>query len=152
MSKIYVGISEFGVEGVDEEFVQFVFDVVVSIAGLSEESEAGLLITDNEHMQSLNKKFRDKDKPTNVLSFAYWETNDQAFSNLDDQNYLGDVFISRPILQEEAEKEKITNRERFVALFVHGLLHLAGMSHGTEVDAEKMEAMEDKIIAQVLEV
>lgn len=152
MSKVHVAYSDYGIDRVDEEFIQFVFDVAISMAGINPEAEAGVMITDNEHMQSLNKKFRDKDKPTNVLSFAYWETTDKNFTELDDKNYLGDIFISRPILMEEASKENISDRERFVILFVHGLMHLAGMNHETAVAAKKMEEMEETIVAQVFDV
>jgi probable rRNA maturation factor len=151
MARVYVGYNEFGVEQVDDEFIQFIFDVAVSMTKLSSDSEAGLIITSDEEIKKLNSKYRGKDKTTNVLSFAYLETTTKDFVQPGDENYIGDVYISRERLVDEAKNLKISEKERFVQLFVHGLLHLAGLDHEGDKEAEAMENLEDRIVSQVLE-
>ncbi len=149
MAQVYVGIEEYGIEGVDLELIQFIFDVVVSMAKLDEESEVGVVLTSDKHMQELNLRYRGKDNSTNILSFGYLETSDEEMVPPEDENYLGDIFMSRTKVLEEAEKDKISPKERFTHLLVHGFLHLAGMHHGTEAEAEEMEELEDKILSVV---
>ncbi|MEZ4210351.1 MAG: rRNA maturation RNase YbeY [Patescibacteria group bacterium] len=149
MSRVYLGYEKYGLEGVDSEYVQFIFDVVVSMVGLDEDAEVGLVLTDNEQMHRLNKKYRGKDKPTNVLSFGYAETKDEVEIPNEDKHYIGDVYMSYTLVTEEAEEMNIKVKQRFSQLFVHGLLHLAGIHHDTEKDADRMEAMEDEILGQI---
>lgn len=150
MAKVYVGYQPYGLEEVDDELIQFVFEVVVSLTKLDAESEAGLVLTTDEQMQVLNKKYRGKDKPTNILSFAYNETTPKEFQSADDKNYIGDIFISVAQLKKDAKAEGVSNREKFVHLLAHGLLHLTGIHHETERQAVKMEGLEDKVISIVL--
>lgn len=148
MTKLYVGYDRFGVEGVNEEFIQFVFDVVITKLKLDPDSDAGIVITDDEKMRSLNKQYRNKDKTTNVLSFGYLETLGEGMP-AEDKTYLGDIFMSYKLVESEARELGITPKDRFTHLFVHGLLHLAGQHHDNEKQAQKMEDMEDEIIALI---
>ena len=150
MAHVYVGYDEYGLEGVDDEFIQFIFDIVVSLTKLDPDSEAGLVVTSDERMQQLNKQYRGKDSSTNVLSFGYAETTPEEFMDPGDENYIGDIYMSRAKILEEAKAAGISDRERFVRLFVHGALHLAGMNHEIESEAISMEDLEDKIVDQVL--
>lgn len=150
MSRVYVGYDDYAMEGIDDELIQFVFDVVVSLTKLDPDSEAGLVLTTDKHIQELNKQYRGKDKPTNILSFAYNETTPKEFQSDDDKNYLGDIFISRKQLQKDAKDAGVSDKEKFVHLLAHGLLHLAGIHHDTEKQAVRMEGLEDKVIELVL--
>lgn len=151
MAKVYVGYGEYGLEGMDDEYIRFIFDIAVGVAKLNPDSEVGLVITSDEQMQKMNARYRGKDKTTNVLSFAYAETSDDDFVAKGDENYLGDIYMSRALIASEAKDLEISEQERFLQLFVHGILHLAGMDHEGDEDAEAMEALEDQIIAKVLE-
>lgn len=150
MARVYVGYDDYGLVGVDDELIQFVFDVVVSLTKLDVESEAGLVLTTDKHMQQLNKKHRGKDKATNILSFAYNETTPKEFQTPEDKHYIGDIFISRAQLKKEAKNEGVSDKEKFVHLLAHGLLHLAGVHHETKRQAVKMEGLEDRVIELVL--
>lgn len=145
MARVYVGYDKYGVEGVNEEFIQFVFDVVVSMIKIDAESEVGMVITDDAQMQALNKQYRNKDKTTNVLSFGYKETATEQMP-VEDKNYIGDVYMSHKLVASEAKDLGVTPKQRFTQLFVHGLLHLAGHHHDDDKQAAKMEAMEDEIL------
>lgn len=150
MARVYVGYGDYGLEGVDEELIQFVFDVVISLTKLHVDSEAGLLLTTDKQIQAINKKYRGKDVPTNILSFAYNETTPKEFQTTDDKHYIGDIFISRAQLKKDAKREGVSDKEKFVHLLAHGLLHLAGIHHETKSQAVKMEGLEDKVIELVL--
>jgi probable rRNA maturation factor len=98
-----------------------------------------LLLCNNEYILELNKQFRGKDYPTNVLSFSDGEI-------LDDIKYLGDIAISIPKIREEALEQNKTFRTHFLHMFTHGVLHLLGFDHQTPDDAKTMENLEDEIL------
>lgn len=85
--------------------------------------------------QQLNKTYRGKDKPTNVLSFGYG-----------DQQVLGDLIICAPVLRREALEQGKTLRAHWAHMVVHGCLHLLGYDHVQDGEARRMEAREIKIL------
>lgn len=152
MPHVFVAYDDYAIEGVDEEFIQFVFDVALSLADKSAESEMGLIITTSPRMKDLNYKYRGKNKTTNVLSFVSSEIAKDFIDGGEDKNYLGDVYISQTELIKEAKELKIVPKERFVQLFVHGILHLLGFDHEkTTRGALAMEKLEDRIVGVALE-
>ncbi|OGB74380.1 rRNA maturation RNase YbeY [candidate division Kazan bacterium RBG_13_50_9] len=149
MAKVFIGYDTYGVKGVDEEFVHFIFDMVLAHTASSPDSEVGLVVTSDEHIRALNHQYRGKDRLTNVLSFA----NDEIegfISAADDKGYLGDIYMSYPQLLREAHTLSISSRERFIQLFVHGALHLLGFDHEETQDAGTMEQLEEKIMSSIL--
>jgi probable rRNA maturation factor len=100
------------------------------------DAELSLALADDQTVQGLNRDYRAKDKPTNVLSFP------AAHGPL-----LGDVVIAYETLMREAAEEGIPPRDHLTLLTVHGLLHLLGYDHETEADAVTMEALETSILA-----
>ncbi len=148
MSRVYVGYDGYGLHDVDEEFIHFIFDVVIGMTKISPDLEAGLILATDKQMQKLNRKYCGKDAPANILSFAYRES-DVLFQGTKDDKYLGDIYISRPQLIAQAKSNGTSQKDEFVSLFVHGLLHLAGVHHSNQAEADKMEALEDKIIEVV---
>lgn len=97
-----------------------------------------ILLTDDAAIQDLNARFRDKDRPTNVLSFPAAES---AFP------HLGDVVLAHSYCAAEAEVQGKTLDDHLTHLVVHGVLHLLGRDHEVEVEAEEMEAEEREILA-----
>jgi len=150
MARVYIGYDTYGLDGVDDELIQFVFDVVISMTKLDPESEAGLVLATDKRMKELNKKYRGKNQSTNILTFAYSESTPKELRTVDDKNYLGDIFISRAELIQEAKAQKVLIKERFVQLFAHGLLHLAGIHHPNSKAAKRMEKLEDEVVNTVL--
>ena len=98
-----------------------------------------LLLCNNEYILELNKQFRGKDYPTNVLSFSDGEI-------LYGIKYLGDIAISIPKIREEALEQNKTFRTHFLHMFTHGVLHLLGFDHQTPADEKTMENLEDEIL------
>lgn len=98
-------------------------------------------------IQKLNKKFRKKDKPTDVLSFPLYEAKEARKGNL----FLGDLVISLPTTQRQAKEYQKTFQEELYFLIVHGVLHLFGYDHEkTEREAKIMQNLEKKILRKIL--
>ncbi len=101
---------------------------------------AALLLADDATLKDLNKQFRGKDKPTNVLSFPAGPESD---------GFLGDIAIAFETCRREAAADGIAFRDHAAHLIVHGLLHLAGCDHEEEDEAEAMEGLERRILAAI---
>lgn len=114
-------------------------------SGTQPESELSLVFTDDAAIKELNNDWRDKDKPTNVLSFpAFPIKPGQAPGPM-----LGDIVIARETVVREAEDEEKSFDHHLTHLIVHGFLHLLGYDHETDDEAEEMEQLERKILARL---
>ena len=99
------------------------------------QQEVELVITDNQDIQTINKEYREKDYPTDVLSFPYEK---MPFSP------LGSIVISKEFVEEKASELGHSVQDEFTLLFIHGLLHILGYDH--EVDNGEMRKMEEQLI------
>ena len=112
------------------------------------EFELTIRIVDKGEIQALNKTYRHKDKPTNVLSFPYegfeFEVPEEVQLPL-----LGDLIICHDIVVAEAQQQAKTIIEHWAHMVVHGVLHLKGYDHIEDSDAEQMEALEVRILQQL---
>ena len=106
--------------------------------------EISVLLTDDKTVHTLNKAYRKIDKPTNVLSFAALDADDEP---VEDPFLAGDIIIAFETTKREAEEGNKTFADHLYHLTVHGTLHLLGYDHIDEKDAEVMEALETKILA-----
>jgi probable rRNA maturation factor len=97
-----------------------------------------LLLADDVRLRDLNKQFRGKNKPTNVLSFPSEE-----------RGYLGDVALAYGVTAAEARAAKKRFADHASHLVVHGVLHLLGYDHETARDAKVMEPREIKILSKL---
>ena len=107
----------------------------LTIACFNETTELSIALSNDALIQDLNKQYRGKDKPTNVLSFPQ-----------DDDFSLGDIVLALETIQKEAEEQDKSFDDHFVHLVVHGTLHLLGHDHEEDDEAEEMEALEVKIL------
>jgi len=99
--------------------------------------ELSLVLSDDAQIQVLNRNYRDKDRPTNVLSFPQ------------SGPLLGDVVLARETLMREAETKGISFDAHLTHLIMHGWLHLQGFDHLTEETAVEMEAIEIAALAKL---
>jgi len=151
MARVFVAYDDYAVKGVDNELIQFAWEVVLSFTNQSANSEVGLIITTNEKIRALNRRYRGKDKSTNVLSFANSDIA-KEFVGAIDESYLGDVYISQPRLLKEARELKVIPKDRFIQLFMHGALHLLKFDHKkSKAEALTMEKLEDRIVNAILD-
>jgi probable rRNA maturation factor len=119
-----------------------------SVAGcgiaLSAGAELCVHLADDAHVRELNARWRGLDKPTNVLSFPAADA-----ANLGQARLLGDIVLAFETVAREAEDEGKPLADHYRHLVVHGFLHLIGFDHETDADAEAMEAMETRVLAQL---
>src|SRR5690606_32074709 len=104
------------------------------------EGDVVVLLADDATVQDLNARFRDRDRPTNVLSFP---AAGSAFPD------LGDVVLAYGYCAAEAQTQGKTLSDHLLHLVVHGVLHLLGRDHEDDAEAEAMEAEERDILAEL---
>lgn len=102
----------------------------------------GLRVSNNDDVQALNKQFRGKDKPTNVLSFPA----DTEFTPKGEQLYLGDIIFAAETVANEASEQNKSLENHLKHLTIHGLLHIFGYDHMNDSEAEIMESLEISIL------
>lgn len=107
---------------------------------IEEASELVIRVVDANESQKLNKTFRDKDYPTNVLSFP------ADIQLPEGPTILGDIAICLPVVKREADEQSKRFEQHFAHMVVHGCLHLMGYDHEDEDDADQMEAKEIGIL------
>jgi probable rRNA maturation factor len=135
--------------------------------GLSEGGDVSLCLADDAALRALNLSWRGFDKPTNVLSFP--STTAAHVDAVDDRVgcaqrarlqpavahrsapvvSLGDIALAYETLAREAEDFGVPLADHYRHLLVHGFLHLIGYDHETDAEAERMEALETKILARL---
>ena len=108
------------------------------------EGDVVVLLTDDDTVRDLNARFRDRDRPTNVLSFPAAEMPLPGRAP-----HLGDLVLAYGVCAAEAEAQGKTLGDHLSHLTVHGVLHLLGRDHESEPDAEEMEAEERTILASL---
>ncbi|MBL0027635.1 MAG: rRNA maturation RNase YbeY [Rhodanobacteraceae bacterium] len=104
-------------------------------------AEVNVLITDADTGRALNRDFRGKDYATNVLSFPT-DLPPEVKSPL-----IGDLAICAPVVAREAEEQGKRLRDHYAHMVIHGTLHLLGHDHVDDHDAERMEALETRLLA-----
>ena len=107
------------------------------------EPEITIRIVDEAESHDLNLTYRGKDKPTNVLSFPF-ECPDEVELPL-----LGDLVICRQVVEREATEQGKPLEAHWAHMVVHGCLHLLGYDHIEDDEAEEMEALETRLLAQL---
>jgi probable rRNA maturation factor len=171
------GNSDFG-----QSEVEKAVDAAVRFAGLPglaeypSPVEVSIKLTDNAEVQALNREWRDKDKPTNVLSFpmleddaleqlrhpelvsgSYFLSDAEKIKTLkqvqgDDQEMemlLGDIILAYETCAAEAKEKNIPVAHHATHLVIHAMLHLLGHDHIEDDEAELMEALEVKALASI---
>lgn len=115
------------------------FDAASAAAPVGEGNLA-LMLAGDDALCDLNRTFRGKDKPTDVLSFPSLPM---------DRPFLGDIAVAYGISASDAELQGKTLSDHLVHLLIHGYLHLLGFDHETDKDAADMEALEIKALASL---
>ena len=153
-----------------EKLLHEVIEAAAKYLNLPEGIELDLSIVSNEEIQVLNRDYRGLDKPTDVLSFALTEVSseyDVDFAHLDltdeaeetedleetefqDEEaipqHLGDIIISYPRAQEQAQDYGHSLDRELAFLAVHGFLHLNGYDHQTEEEAQEMFRIQEEVL------
>lgn len=108
-------------------------------------TEVSLVFANDEMIREVNAEWRNKDKPTNVLSFPAFPLTPGKMPG----PMLGDIIIARETVEREAIELEKSFEDHLTHLMVHGFLHLFGYDHIETDDAEEMEALETRILAEL---
>ena len=129
-------------------YIKKVIETALRYIDVNQDCEIGIACVDNDESHKLNLEYRQKDKPTNVLSFPS-DIPEEVLPMLDAWP-MGDLVICIPVVLQEAIDQSKTPIEHFTHMLVHGVLHLMGYDHETsDADAEEMEALEIQILAKL---
>lgn len=101
-------------------------------------TEISIVLAGDDFIQNLNKTYRGKDKPTNVLSFPQ-----------DEPGMLGDVILAYETLEKESRDQGKSFKDHALHMIVHGILHLLGHDHENDDDAQEMESLEIAILGDL---
>lgn len=128
----------------ETEFKRWI-ETALKMAEYDKPSDVAIRFVENEEIQTLNREYRDKDKPTNVLSFPFEvpEFIDEHIPT------LGDIIIAMDVIIKEAAEQEKTVNAHLTHMTVHGTLHLLGFDHITDEEAEEMEGLEIQILAEL---
>lgn len=112
------------------------------------DAELSVTIVNNQEIQEINRDYRDKDRPTDVISFALEEEGEGETAIISDDmpRILGDVIISMDKAKEQATDYEHSLERELGFLAVHGFLHLLGYDHMNEADERKMFGRQDEIL------
>ncbi len=111
--------------------------------------DLGIMLADNKTMQEYNKKYRDKDKPTDILSFPFYpnvKVGEKITAHTQEEKNLGDIIIAPKFVQSDLPKWQQSFDERMRTLLIHGICHLLGYDHIKDEDYEVMRKKEEEIL------
>ena len=140
---VQIACDDEGLPASDE--IEFWLQRTVATAGkeIADEVEVSFRIVDRAESQSLNREFRQQDKPTNVLSFPAGRIEGLPG---DAPRVLGDIVICANIVNQEATEQGKAIGEHWAHMVVHGTLHLLGFDHVNDDEALEMEGLETRIL------
>lgn len=104
-----------------------------------------IVLVDDREIRRLNRRYRGKDKPTDVLSFSYLDG-----APLPRDATVGDVYVSHETLARDARRLGVAASDLALRIVVHGMLHVAGYDHESDEDAARMERRERTILRRLL--
>ncbi len=136
-------LNEYGKVDIPERKIKDIIKFVLREME-KDNSELSLILCNNDYIHFYNKEYRNKDYPTDVLSFVDGERMGKI-------TYLGDIIISIDKVKSQSEEYGVSFEEEFSRLLVHGILHLLGYDHETSEEDEKvMMSIQDKLVDEVL--
>ncbi|GAA4875748.1 rRNA maturation RNase YbeY [Ferrimonas pelagia] len=122
---------------------QFQLWIDTALSGRDADSELTIRVCDSAESQQLNRDYRGKDKPTNVLSFPF-----EAPPGIE-LPLLGDLVVCAEVVAREAEEQNKAPMDHWAHMVIHGCLHLIGFDHIEDNDAEQMETFERELLSKL---
>lgn len=139
-------------EPVRSEDLRHLAELVLSEEGYPESTELALLLVSEEEIAQYNDRFLDRDGPTDVLAFPVETLLPGVVPDLDPHGpplIVGDVIIAPGYVGRQAASFGVTPGEEMALMVTHGILHLLGYDHETDLEAEHMEQRERDLLAKV---
>ncbi len=141
MIKIYFEVMTEEIPKLYETLMKRVIRTAVSEQFPNHKFEVNVTICDDEEIRVINREHRNIDRPTDVLSFPFFD-----FDTPDTLTLLGDIIISRDTAYRQAEEYGHSPKREFCFLAAHSALHLLGYDHETDEEREEMEAKQREIL------
>ncbi|MFL0810126.1 MAG: rRNA maturation RNase YbeY [Agarilytica sp.] len=143
MAQVDIQIASSGENTPDDASFKRWVEAALSAASANTESELSIRIVNSEESRELNHRYRNKEKPTNVLSFACELPEDV------DLNLLGDLVICNDVVTKEAQEQHKSTESHWAHMVIHGTLHLLGYDHVEDAEAVDMEQLETNIMTSL---
>ena len=133
-----------------EDFYLELMDVTFKKLNIKCDPIVSVSIVDSRYIHKINKKYRHIDRPTDVISFAFLDSENNYDKILFSPGpvVLGDIYISLEKAKEQAEEYGHSLHRELSFLFVHGLLHLLGYDHMNEEDEKEMFQLQEEILSE----
>lgn len=112
------------------------------------QAEVSIIFVDAQEIHQINKEFRKIDRPTDVITFAALDGNDNF--NWEETIELGDIFINQDAAIAQAKQYEHSLEREICFLFIHGLLHTLGYDHLTKEDEDKMFAIQSAVLDPII--
>ena len=122
------------------------FEKTIKMLNISENSMMSVTFVTTEEIHQINKDYRNIDRPTDVISFAFLDDKNEIIVGEDVPLDLGEIYICYEVADNNRKNYGNSIRREICFLFVHGLLHLLGYDHMTKEDEEIMFPMQEKIL------
>jgi len=131
-----------------EELIRKTVEMALNLEGVRSDLEVSVALVDNDYIRELNKTYRGKDAPTDVLSFPMLEPGevDDVPSEGEVEQLLGDIVISLEKAEEQAKSYGHSFEREVAFLVVHGVLHLLGYDHEIEEERKIMRQKEEEVL------
>lgn len=127
----------------DSEVIAIIESITSNLSDYSfNTAELSIVLSNSKNVHELNLQYRQKDKPTNILSFPI---NDNGQTD----GLLGDLILAYEVVKQEVENEQKNFKDHFTHLLLHGLLHLLGYDHIEDAEAETMEDLEIETLKKI---
>ncbi|SDJ60056.1 probable rRNA maturation factor [Alkalibacterium thalassium] len=138
------------------DWIEDLLNVAAKKLSVENNAEVSITVVSNEKIREINREYRDKDKVTDVISFAIEDDEDDEDDLLKEFDMegitiprdLGDIFISYDKAVEQAEEYGHSVERELGFLMVHGFLHLNGYDHMTDEDEKRMFALQEEILKE----
>ncbi|MBQ8682832.1 MAG: rRNA maturation RNase YbeY [Selenomonadales bacterium] len=132
-----------------EDRIVEVLEEAARVHEVDELTEVSLMFTDDQTIHEMNLEYRGIDRPTDVLSFALEEGEEEEIYGGPEENLLGDIIISVETAVRQAEEYGHSVEREMAFLALHGMLHLLGYDHMEEEERQEMRAQEEAILASL---
>lgn len=138
-------------DSVEADYINLVEELLTIAAEqekIQENAEVSISFVDNDEIQEINKTYRDKDQPTDVISFALEDEfeGEVEIIGVELPRVLGDIIISVDMAKVQAEEYNHSFKRELGFLAVHGFLHLLGYDHMNEADEAKMKQRQEEVL------
>ncbi len=140
----------------EADWLQSIAEQALVAQEASPDSELSLVITSQERVQQLNRRYRGKDEPTDVLAFSMLSIQENSGADYslfvippDGITHLGEVIISYPQAVIQAKERRHSIKREMTILIIHGVLHLLGYDHNTPELEQVMRAREVEILSNI---